>query len=281
MLTIGEFASIGRVSVRMLRHYDQIGLLRPARVDPLTGYRAYAPTQLTALTRIVELKGLGLTLEQVSRVVWGDADDGEVERMLTTARRELEATVADAEGRLRRIDASLRRIRGETVMPTSQTITADIRSIEPQRVATLSRKAPGFGPVNISPVVGPMFPESADLLTAAGIEDFGPAIALYEADESGDGTGAIVTAGFIVPADTSSVDGLDVHTLPGIAQAAVTVHRGEVAGIGESWDALIAWARDNGYELDDVCREVYWTPGDRPQSEWVTDLVQPVRSVRA
>ncbi|NNC10810.1 MerR family transcriptional regulator [Planctomonas sp. JC2975] len=281
MLTIGEFASIGRVSVRMLRHYDQIGLLRPARVDPLTGYRAYAPTQLTALTRIIELKGLGLTLEQVSRVIWGDADDGEVERMLTSAHRELQAAIADAQARLRRVDASLRRIQGETVMPTSQTITADIRSIEPQLVATLTRKAPGFGPVNISPVVGPMFPESAGLLAAAGVDDFGPAIALYEADESGDGTGAIVTAGFVVPSDTAPVDGLDVHTLSGIAQAAVTVHRGEVALIGESWDALITWARDNGYELDGVCREVYWTPGDRPQSEWVTDLVQPVRSAQA
>lgn len=277
MLTIGEFASIGRVSVRMLRHYDQIGLLRPARVDAITGYRAYAATQLTLLSRIVELKGLGLTLEQVSHVVWGDVDDSEVERMLESARTELRSTVADAEARLRRIDASLKRLRGETVMPSSQTITAEVRSIGAQRVATLTRKAPGFGPANVSPVIGPMFPESADLIQSAGIQEFGPAIALYEADESGDGTGALVTAGFVVPEDTESIDGLDVVTLPGIAQAAVTVHRGEVSGIGESWNALIEWARDHGYELDGICREVYWTPGDRPQSEWVTDLVQPVR----
>lgn len=277
MLTIGEFASIGRVSVRMLRHYDQIGLLRPARVDAITGYRAYAATQLTLLSRIVELKGLGLTLEQVSHVVWGDVDDSEVERMLESARTELRSTVADAEARLRRIDASLKRLRGETVMPSSQTITAEVRSIGAQRVATLTRKAPGFGPANVSPVIGPMFPESADLIQSAGIQEFGPAIALYEADESGDGTGALVTAGFVVPEDTESIDGLDVVTLPGIAQAAVTVHRGEVSGIGESWNALMEWARDHGYELDGICREVYWTPGDRPQSEWVTDLVQPVR----
>lgn len=277
MLTIGEFASIGRVSVRMLRHYDQIGLLRPARVDAITGYRAYAATQLTLLSRIVELKGLGLTLEQVSHVVWGDVDDSEVERMLESARTELRSTVADAEARLRRIDASLKRLRGETVMPSSQTITAEVRSIGAQRVATLTRKAPGFGPANVSPVIGPMFPESADLIQSAGIQEFGPAIALYEADESGDGTGALVTAGFVVPEDTESIDGLDVVTLPGIAQAAVTVHRGEVSGIGESWNALIEWAHDHGYELDGICREVYWTPGDRPQSEWVTDLVQPVR----
>ncbi|GAB3805307.1 MerR family transcriptional regulator [Humibacter antri] len=277
MLSIGEFASIGRVSIRMLRHYDQIGLLRPARVDVATGYRTYAPTQLTLLSRVVELKGLGLTLEQVSRVIWGDVDDSEVERMLESARTELRFTIADAEARLRRLDASLKRIRGESVMPSSQTITAEVRSIEAQRVATLTRKAPGFGPVNVSPVIGPMFPESAERIQAAGIDAFGPAVALYEADESGDGTGALVTAGFVVPEETMSIDGLDVVMLPGIAQAAVTVHRGEVAGIGESWNALIGWAREHGYELDGICREVYWTPGDRPQSEWVTDLIQPVR----
>jgi len=276
MLTIGEFASIGRVSVRMLRHYDQIGLLRPAHVDPNTGYRAYTAMQLTTLTRIVELKGLGLTLEQVARVVWGEPADTEIEEILESARLELETTIAAAHARLRRLDANLRRIRGETVMPTAQTIAADVRSIDAQRVATLTRRAPGFGPANIGPVVGPMFPESAALIQAAGIADFGPAIALYEADESGDGTGARITAGFVVPDGTASIDGLDVQTLPAIAQAAVTVHRGEMATIGESWDAVVTWAGEQGYELAGVCREVYWTPADRPQSEWVTDLVQPV-----
>ena len=65
MFAIGEFARHGRVSVRMLRHYDAIGLLRPAHVDPATGYRAYQAAQLAELNRIVALKDLGFTLEQV------------------------------------------------------------------------------------------------------------------------------------------------------------------------------------------------------------------------
>jgi DNA-binding transcriptional MerR regulator len=50
MFTIGEFARHGRVSVRMLRHYDSTGLLRPARVDPASGYRFYAAGQLARST---------------------------------------------------------------------------------------------------------------------------------------------------------------------------------------------------------------------------------------
>lgn len=62
MLNIGDFARHGRVSVRMLRHYDAIGLLTPARVDPHSGYRSYQVGQLAQLNRIVALKELGFTV---------------------------------------------------------------------------------------------------------------------------------------------------------------------------------------------------------------------------
>ena len=58
MFTIGEFARHGRVSVRMLRHYDAIGLLRPACVDPASGYRFYQVSQLAELNRVIALKDL-------------------------------------------------------------------------------------------------------------------------------------------------------------------------------------------------------------------------------
>ena len=74
MFTIGEFARAGRVSVRMLRHYDAIGLLRPAHVDLITGYRRYTADQLTRLNRVVALKDLGFTLEQVGTMVTENPD---------------------------------------------------------------------------------------------------------------------------------------------------------------------------------------------------------------
>ena len=63
MYTIGEFAAIGRVSVRMLRHYDAIGLLPPEHVDERTGYRYYADRQLGSLLRIVGLRDVGCGLD--------------------------------------------------------------------------------------------------------------------------------------------------------------------------------------------------------------------------
>lgn len=65
MFSIGEFARLGAVSIRALRHYDEIGLLPPAEVDPATGYRSYSAKQLRQLNRIVALKDIGLTLGQI------------------------------------------------------------------------------------------------------------------------------------------------------------------------------------------------------------------------
>jgi DNA-binding transcriptional MerR regulator len=69
MFTIGDFARHGRVSVRMLRHYDAIGLLRPARVDEATGYRYYEAGQLARLNRLIALKDLGFTLQHVGGIL--------------------------------------------------------------------------------------------------------------------------------------------------------------------------------------------------------------------
>jgi len=82
MFSIGEFARHGRVSVRMLRHYDAIGLLRPASVDAATGYRFYRASQLAELNRIIALKDLGFTLQQVQAILAEQVSAAELRGML-------------------------------------------------------------------------------------------------------------------------------------------------------------------------------------------------------
>jgi DNA-binding transcriptional MerR regulator len=88
MISIGDFARIGRVSVRMLRHYDAIGLLSPEHVDPYSGYRYYRIEQLRRLNRIVALKELGLRLDQVRDIVDERLDSGDLHGMLRLAGRD-------------------------------------------------------------------------------------------------------------------------------------------------------------------------------------------------
>lgn len=69
MFRIGEFSRITRVTIDTLRHYDALGLLKPAKVDPFTGYRYYSARQLASLHRILALKEVGFSLEEIARVL--------------------------------------------------------------------------------------------------------------------------------------------------------------------------------------------------------------------
>src|SRR5262245_3397796 len=94
MFTIGDFARHGRVSIRMLRHYDAIGLLTPARVDPFTGYRGYEAAQLSRLNRIVALKDLGFTLDQVATIIDDKVGADELRGMLRLRQADLSSRIA-------------------------------------------------------------------------------------------------------------------------------------------------------------------------------------------
>lgn len=87
-LKIGEFSVLGRVSVRMLRHYEKRGLLVPAETDSFTSYRYYTLDQLPRLNRIIALKELGFSLEQVGGILANDPPVAEM-RSLRNERREL------------------------------------------------------------------------------------------------------------------------------------------------------------------------------------------------
>jgi DNA-binding transcriptional MerR regulator len=110
MLTIGDFARLGQVSPRMLRHYDEIGLLSPDRVDPATGYRYYAAHQLARLHRLVALRDLGFNLEQIGPVLDEDLTVDELRGMLRMRREQ---------ARLRRVEAHLRALEGSDSLDVS------------------------------------------------------------------------------------------------------------------------------------------------------------------
>ena len=107
MLQIGEFSRLSRISVRMLRHHDQVGLLKPAEQDAQTGYRRYAASQLAEANRITVLRDLGFPIREIGRLA--HADDGELARALDDRARELEEGIGREQRRL----ADLRRFRQE------------------------------------------------------------------------------------------------------------------------------------------------------------------------
>src|SRR3954468_8266153 len=167
MFSIGEFAKHGRVSVRMLRHYDEIGLLRPARVDPVTGYRTYGGAQLARLNRIIALKDLGFTLGQVGGILDEKVSVESLRGMLRLRQAELEAAIAADTTRLTRVAARLRTIEDEGLMPPDDVV---VKSVPGVRLAELSGLAGSFAPEDISPVIQPLYRELRRRLDVDGVK---------------------------------------------------------------------------------------------------------------
>lgn len=103
MVTVGELARFGAVSVRTLHHYDAIGLLSPASVDSVTGYRRYELLQLRWLNRILALKDLGFSLPEVGTFLDEKVEVAELRGMLRLRRAELQAGIVENRARLTRV----------------------------------------------------------------------------------------------------------------------------------------------------------------------------------
>ncbi len=113
MLKIGEFAQEAEVTVKTLRHYEKLNLLRPAWIDRFTGYRYYAPEQLPRLNRIMVLKDLGFSLQQIGRILQNKLTLDELRGMLRLKHAELEQHIAEEQARLARIATRLAQIEQE------------------------------------------------------------------------------------------------------------------------------------------------------------------------
>ncbi|NJO33041.1 MAG: MerR family transcriptional regulator [Rhodospirillales bacterium] len=110
MFRIGEFAHIAQVSTRLLRYYDQLGLLEPVRIEPETGYRYYSAKQLPRLNRILALKELGLTLEQVRAMLARDLPAAELRGMLALRMADVQQTLMAEQQKLRQIEARIQQL---------------------------------------------------------------------------------------------------------------------------------------------------------------------------
>jgi DNA-binding transcriptional MerR regulator len=270
MFAIGEFARHGRVSVRMLRHYDAIGLLEPACVDPATGYRFYEVGQLSRLNRIVALKDLGFTLQQVTSILDDQVSTAELRGMLKLRQAELLEQIATDAARLAQVEARLLAIESEDSEPAPVVI----KRIAVARVAELSGTAAGYEPQFITPVIQALYHELPRRMCEAGIAITGAGVAYYE--DAGDDAGAItVHAALPIGARPGGQQSFDVVDLSEIPVAATLIHHGSMDNVLPSLQALARWIAASGYQSLGYAREVTLKYGDI-RDDWVTELQEPI-----
>ena len=267
MLSIGEFAMHGQVSVRMLRHYDSLGLLVPAAVDAHSGYRKYEPAQLSRLNRLVALKDLGFTLEQIGPLLDAEVSASELQAMLLMRRAQIEQQIAMDHERLTDIGRRLRMIEEENLMSELQFIERPLPAVTlAQRTATVDDVS------QIGATVGPMFATLIADMVRVGIDPEAPTCAWYE--EHGDGMR--IGTGVPVTADSPDLPGTELETLPSAARAVTVVHRGDMLTLQNTWQQLMQYCAAAGLSPVGRCREIYISTPEGNEDAWVTELQQPV-----
>lgn len=267
MFGIGAFARVAQVSVRTLRHYDDIGLLPPACVDPQTGYRWYRADQLERLNRILALRDLGLPLSEVRKVADDEVSPDELRGMLRLRQAESRERMAAEAERLARVEARLRQIEREGRIGSYDVV---VKALEPRHVALVDTTAPSFGNATLGPIFDRLFGALLEELERTGVAAAGPHIALYEPSDDPD---APITVMASVPIEANEVtsDLVRVVDLPPVDRAAATIHRGSMARVEDGYQALMRWADETGEQIDGFSREIYLDISGDPET-WVTEL---------
>lgn len=267
MLKIGEFSRLVGVPVKTLRYYDDIGLFKPDRVDPHTGYRFYAFVQLPRLNRLLALKDLGLSLNQVALLLEETLSADQLRGMLLLKQIELEDLATDIRERIARVEARLNLIEMEDSMPHYEVV---IKSVEPVLVASKREAIPDYE--TIGPVMDRLYNEVVNYVVEREGQFAGTGMTVWHRD--GDDLEAEATVPIEKPVPEN--DRVKIRTLPG-DQMACLVHRGSFDLIPRAYEATLRWIEVNGYRITGPSREVYlqMKPDGNPK-DYVTELQFPV-----
>lgn len=266
MLKIGDFSRIGQVSVKTLRYYDEIGLLTPYSTDPFTGYRYYTYGQLPRLNRILALKEMGLSLEQIRQLLADSLTAEQLRGMLRLKQVEIQQRMEEEKEKLLRVEARLRMIEQEEKMPEYDIV---IKNIDPILVASIRDVIPNY------PEQGHLWTELESFLRHHQITPTGPCFTIYYSEEPDVDTEVCEPVGELPPPDNR----IRTHELPGVPSMATVIHKGPFLTIGEAYTAMLKWIEANDFQISGPPREVYLNPADKGSQtdpETITEIQFPI-----
>ena len=257
MIKIGDFSKLAHISVKTLHHYGSLGLLEPIHVDRYTGYRYYALEQLQDLNRILALKDLGFTLDQVAQLLNQELSIPELRGMLQLKQLELSEKLQEESARLERVDYRLGQLENRSQSPD---MDVAIKSIADQFVLTAWRYAPGEIAVHDTRLL--LKDLLLDQLKRARLKAEGPWFSISSDRPYDENQLEVKIAVPVKPRPdqkSGDWDGSDVALdwIEGSAENASLIHQGRIANLPAIYSQLFGWIGENGYQISGSWREIY------------------------
>ena len=273
MLKISEFSHLAHISGRMLRYYDEQGLLKPAHVDPATGYRYYTLEQLPRFHRLQALKDLGFTLEQIAPLLDHDLSLAELRGMLLLKQAEAQQHIHMEQMRLMRIEARLKCIEQENEPPPYEVV---LKEVPPLLV--VSTQGSLLDEDEIARTVFGLFEKMVLALSlSAQTERVSQPWFLLWSKMNDQFKDMQVEAAIPLSAPVSATIDLRVVELPHVPIMACTLHRGAYRDLPQAIHALYHWAEVNGFFTCDLGREIFLESGtDMDNASYLTEIQLPL-----
>ena len=260
---IGMFAAMNHVTVKALRFYEEQGLLIPALIHPETGYRYYTLSQMAVLHQITALKQVGFTLEEIARINAG-ADE---EAVLLKKKAELLAKISELTRQIAVVDGYLSKRKNALSSPVL------VKTIPETTVAAMKIRIESYD------CLFDRMPEMGALMEKVGCECAIPEYCFTNYLEPGyKDEDVLVEICESVVAAKEETGVLYFRTLPQI-QAACIFHKGSYRSFAQSYETVLKYIEENGYEIAGEIRESYidgvWNQDD--ESQWLSEIQVPVR----
>lgn len=268
MLKIGTFSKLSRISVRMLRYYDDQGLLQPESTDPDSGYRYYSESQLVTANRISAFRDMGFGLAEIRQLLLCD-DKDLLDDHLLHQRRAITAQMAQLHQQLALLDSARNQLRKESNMEYNVTV----KSL-PERYAACCRMTiPTYEQEGM--LWSNLVSETIPLGVKTG-EDCIMAVTYHDGEYKE--TDVDCEAWKTVIGRYEDTDHVKFRTLPEVTFASA-IHHGSYTGIGDAIAAVAAWIEANGYEYDGPAFNIYHVSPAETQdpAQFLTEVCYPVR----
>ena len=272
LLTIGHFARISGLTVKALRHYDEIGLLRPARVDESSGYRYYSLAQAREAEAIRRLRGLEVSLDDVAELL--AADEAKLRERLAVHRAQMEGRLVSLQSVLAELD---RLIDGEeALVPTEEDVQVkyeiEVKDVPERRVAVVSER----GHENeMSEIIPRQIETVGGYLRELGVRPLGAPICVCPFPDA-EGMLAPET-GWPVAHDVPPRPPIEVKTHPA-TRALVFKHVGPYEQLSRSYRLMAEVMERQGLTPAGDPVEVYWSDPQEvtDPNEYVTFVEWPI-----
>lgn len=255
MFKIGDFSKLGQVSVRMLRHYDQLGLLKPDHIDKFTGYRYYTAGQLAHLNRIIFFKDLGFSLQQIKDLLSNNLPNDQLRGMLMMKQIELEREVQDSHARLARVEARLQQIEQEGKPPPYEVTT---KSAEEMVIASVRQLVPK--PQDMDYYCKQMYTTLYRGLDDLGISTRYSEVTFYHNEEYPETDLDVETAVQISEQYLNAAlehPQLKIRNAPAEKNVAALIYEGPFRNVGSAVLVLLNWIGINDWNISGPVRELH------------------------